>query len=286
MTIKHLHFGPLRNIVIISLMAIVAGQGSCSKGNQNNDVAARNDGPTHDAAAGAEAAGTDDAAFAAAAGDTGDGAGAVVVDGRDRAEVGDLRAALDADGTPKLDAGSTVDVVANVPVDVDAHEQDTAVDVARTPYRIDATGIDAIGGRYIRVSPIPGQPVVLDTKTQLVWQGCPAGVSGDGCTTGLATSPTWHSAVDFCRDLDWAGYDDWYLPEQDQLRMLTSTDRRSGIDTDAFPGTPQSSCAWSSTVPPELWDSYAVCVYNNGNPSSVGKTWNASDYVRCVRSGP
>jgi hypothetical protein len=283
MSIKQLPFGRLQNIGIICFMAIVAAQGSCSTSKQKGDAAAGNDGPTQDATAGAEAAGTEDAAFPGAV----DGAGAV--DGRDQTEAGDLRTASDAGGTSPTNTRPALDAAGDVRPDVsvlDADDQDTAIDAPRIPYRIDATGVDTIGGRYIRVSPIPGQPVVLDTKTQRVWQGCPGGVSGDTCATGTPIRPTRFEAQNYCRDLDWAGYQDWYLPESNQLIELTKTPQGWGIDTDAFPGSPQSLCAWSSSTAPGSALGYATCVYNNGNADDVSTTWNAGSYVRCVRQGP
>jgi hypothetical protein len=279
-----LPFAPLRNIVIISMLAIVAAQGSCSSSTKNGDAAARTDGQTLDATAGADAAGTEDAALAPAVGD-----GAGPFDGSDRTEAGDLRTASDAGGTPQTDARAGLDAAWDVRPEVavtDAEDQDATVDAPKIPYRIDAMGVDAISGRYIRVSPIPNQPVVLDTKTQLVWQGCPGGVSGDTCATGVATKPTWHEARTYCQDLDWGGYQDWYLPESFELIELTKAPRGLGIDTDAFPGTPQSSCAWSSTSASGSLIGYATCVYNNGNPNDVSNSWNASAYARCVRRGP
>lgn len=208
----------------------------------------------------------------------------------DGAVVRDTGAGADGAAAPGIDASTALDgAKADVPLAVSeagVQDADRTADLVIPPYRIDATGIDALGGRYVRVSPIAGQPVVLDTKTRLVWQGCPAGVSGDDCTTGKASKPTRIDATIYCRELDWAGYQDWFLPDQNQLRALTSTELRSGIDTEAFPGTPSSWCAWSSTTPSDLGIGWAVCVYHNGNPSSVASDWNATSYARCVRSDP
>ena len=67
--------------------------------------------------------------------------------------------------------------------------------------------------RFVRFDPVENMAVVIDRFTGLMWQGCQNGFSGSDCEIG--TNPQvryWYGALRMCEDLDWGGYDDWYLP--------------------------------------------------------------------------
>ncbi len=135
---------------------------------------------------------------------------------------------------------------------------------------------------FARSAPVAGQPVVRDSGTDLMWQGCSAGQDGDGCEGDISTM-TWMDALAYCEALDWGGHADWRLPDVNEARSIVSYSRANpAIDVAAFPGT-ASSFYWSSS-------SYAY------NPSAAwhvrfdhGSAWAGSKatshYVRCVRGG-
>ena len=137
-----------------------------------------------------------------------------------------------------------------------------------------------------RSSPIAGEPIVRDTDTGFIWQGCSAGESGNSCGTGSASQMTWQAALDYCDTLNWAGYTDWRLPSKNELQSIVDYDEYvPAIDETAFPGvgpavyfssssnTLTSSLAWSVS----FTFGYVECM-----PKS--QTW----FVRCVRglAGP
>jgi hypothetical protein len=132
---------------------------------------------------------------------------------------------------------------------------------------------------------VAGDPVVADAATGLVWQGCPAGMTGDASScTGTAITRSWQGALDYCQDSTWGGYTDWYLPNVKELRSIVDN-RRTGpaIDTTAFPGTPSSYFWSSSSYAGSASNAWNVYFYNGVLSSSV-KTYTF--YVRCVRAGP
>jgi hypothetical protein len=53
----------------------------------------------------------------------------------------------------------------------------------------------------------------------LTWQGCPEGQSGEDCS-GAAADTSWQEAVAICENLVLGGFDDWVLPNIDELRSL------------------------------------------------------------------
>jgi hypothetical protein len=55
-------------------------------------------------------------------------------------------------------------------------------------------------------------PIILDKLTGLTWQGCDAGLDGYTCTEGVLSQKKPASAVTYCENSTWAGFDDWHLP--------------------------------------------------------------------------
>ena len=139
--------------------------------------------------------------------------------------------------------------------------------------------------RFTRDLSVPGNPVVVDNVSGLIWQGCAYGLTGDGCTDEDATSAQWSTQLANCNDLSWGGYTDWRLP--DPYEMATLVDRGTvsepHIDATAFPATPNeyywlsSSCA---TGP-----SFALSMpFGSGIVIPRDKLYYT--YARCVRGGP
>jgi hypothetical protein len=131
--------------------------------------------------------------------------------------------------------------------------------------------------------PASGQPIVADVATELVWQGCPAGMTGalSSCT-GVAVSRTWQAALDYCQDLNWGGQTDWYLPNVKELRSIMDNSRMAPtIDTTIFPGT-ASDPFWTSSTAANDDNSAWIVEF------SYGWAWYDSKgdayQLRCVRS--
>ena len=64
------------------------------------------------------------------------------------------------------------------------------------------------------------EPTVTDLATQTVWTSCRSGRSGATCGNGSAPSRTYQSAVDYCEQLNYAGFTDWTLPTHEHFRSL------------------------------------------------------------------
>ncbi|MFH0730221.1 MAG: DUF1566 domain-containing protein [Pseudomonadota bacterium] len=88
-----------------------------------------------------------------------------------------------------------------------------------------------------------GDGTVSDTKSGLMWQQIPEEMA-------------WNGALSYCENLQLSGYDDWRLPNINELRSLVDYSVIDPtIDIVAFPHT-RSYC-WSSTV------------YNSGDPVGI-----------------
>lgn len=143
----------------------------------------------------------------------------------------------------------------------------------------------AAAPRFARTSPVAGQPVVADSATRLMWQGCAAGETGDDCGSGNSTSRTWQLALSYCEGLTWGGYDDWRLPDIKELHSIVDNRRaQPAIDTAAFPGLP-SGGFWSSTTCAGYPSSARVVFFDFlGYVNDMAK--DSSGSVLCVRSAP
>ncbi|MBI5490471.1 MAG: DUF1566 domain-containing protein [Deltaproteobacteria bacterium] len=138
--------------------------------------------------------------------------------------------------------------------------------------------------RFLRSDAAPGNPVVADAVTGVVWQGCAAGRSGGSCTAGSATTMDWQAALTYCQVLAWAGYTDWYLPNAGELSGIADSRRPFGaIDPTAFPETPRAKF-WTATSlamsAPNAWRVW----FDEGTLSADPKS--DALYVRCARAGP
>ena len=141
--------------------------------------------------------------------------------------------------------------------------------------------------RFSRSDPAPGQLVVADGKTKLMWQGCAAGQSGTlvACTGG-ATPYTWQAAMTYCEGLTWGGFSDWRLPDFHELQSIIDWGRYNpAIDGTAFPGTP-ADYFWSSSPSTYVGNaSYAwAASFGSGYVDWQGKY--STFPARCVRPGP
>ena len=113
---------------------------------------------------------------------------------------------------------------------------------------------------------------VTDTETGLMWQ------------QDEALYMNWETALSYCEDLELAGYDDWRLPNINELQSLVDYSKHNpAIDT-SFPNA-ESSGYWSSTTGSSnavyAWIVYFLSGFVDG--FSYDKSY--SYYVRAVRSG-
>ncbi len=132
----------------------------------------------------------------------------------------------------------------------------------------------------------PEQPVVADKVTGLMWQGCPAGLTGTLCNSSSAgTQMTWLDAVDYCDTLPWGDHSDWHLPDvYELLSIINFSEYSPAISTDVFPAVPDNDTFWTSTthaVTPDVrWEINTALgiIYTPSNNDTSAKA-----FVRCVR---
>ncbi|MFZ1386584.1 MAG: DUF1566 domain-containing protein [Thiolinea sp.] len=95
--------------------------------------------------------------------------------------------------------------------------------------------------------------VIIDTKTNLMWQKCTDGQSGDNCSTGSATSYSWQQALQRVDNLNntsgFSNYVDWRLPNaKELLSLMERSCIEPAINLQVFPNINGSnSDLWSST---------------------------------------
>lgn len=138
-------------------------------------------------------------------------------------------------------------------------------------------------GRFTRNTSVANDPVVFDSETALTWQGCAAGLTGNTCGAGTSELFDWQGAVDYCNGLDWAGHQDWQLPDRDTLETILNFEKTGpSIDTTAFPATPPYFFWSSSSYAGPSGGAWYVD-FSAGDVGAVNKI--LVNHVRCVRRG-
>ena len=146
--------------------------------------------------------------------------------------------------------------------------------------------------RYQRVSPVPGEPVVEDAVTGLVWTGCRAGLGGDDCGVDLGMEYQgrlrWEDALDHCEALCWAGSCDWRLPDRYELTTLLDADKGRVLDEEAFPpwGEYAVECYWSLSRSGEDDVPFEVYHLDVSYGSIITSDYLKPYGVLCVRGRP
>ena len=119
---------------------------------------------------------------------------------------------------------------------------------------------------------VAGGSIVTDTKTGLVWQ---YNIS--------TTKMDWKAALKYCQELNYAGYEDWRLPNKNELVSLFAPEAERYSN---FPGMDREEF-WSSTTLCEIrstgkcLEAYTFDFYT-GLDSVPFK--NSEAYVKCVRN--
>ncbi len=137
--------------------------------------------------------------------------------------------------------------------------------------------------RFVRDTDASEEPTVTDMVTGLVWQGCAAGLSGNSCENGTATSMNWFDALALCEALDWAGDTDWRLPDDHALVSIVDFDQTApSIAPTAFPATPPDRFWTSTSAVDDARDGWIV---QFSRPAVNVLRHTESARVRCVRGG-
>ncbi len=120
-----------------------------------------------------------------------------------------------------------------------------------------------------------GDKTVTDNRTGFMWQQM------------SDTEHKWESAITYCEELNLAGYNDWRLPNINELRSIVDYELYSpsldepALDETYFPNT-EAYYFWTSTSS-SLDASKAWTIYfGYGNDYSYEKS-SYKFYARCVR---
>lgn len=130
---------------------------------------------------------------------------------------------------------------------------------------------------YTIYNPIGVSSVTVDNLTGLMWVTNPV-------DAGINSTYTWENAIIVCENLNYAGYDDWRLPNVKELLSIVDygTAASVKINSSYFLNT-NSTWNWTSTT----------CAFNSNQgwcvPFSSGEaninTKTIGFYIRCVRGG-
>ena len=126
-----------------------------------------------------------------------------------------------------------------------------------------------------------GDDVAMDNNTKLMWMTGTADINGDGHIDD-DDRVSWQDAVDFCNDLVYAGFDDWYLP--DIFMLLTIVNYgvwNPTIDSTVFDC--ESFYYWSSST--NARDANYAWQVGFGFGSGDWDNVTHHSYVRCARDG-
>ncbi|WP_201353643.1 DUF1566 domain-containing protein [Hydrogenimonas urashimensis] len=120
------------------------------------------------------------------------------------------------------------------------------------------------------------QGVVLDTRTNLMWQD-----------DALVGGKTWKEAIDYCENLDLAGYTDWRLPNFNEYDSLIDTERNNPALSPVFENvaTDVYDKYWTSTtyMDENKTKAWTLQTRNGWNYQSEKSENDGSLFIRCVR---
>jgi hypothetical protein len=114
--------------------------------------------------------------------------------------------------------------------------------------------------------------IVTDNSSGLMWQD-----------DTNATTANWQTAINRCEALTLGGYDDWRMPNHNELRSLVDFSRYDPAIDPAFKYVVSDSY-WSSTSTYYWPDIANIIFFQDGSDGGNSKDYNYY-YVRCVRGG-
>jgi hypothetical protein len=128
-----------------------------------------------------------------------------------------------------------------------------------------------------------GDGTVTDTCTGLMWQKDTPDMNGSG-VIGDGDCLTVQEALGYCEDLDFAGHDDWRLPNVRELQSIVDHERNDPAIDPIFKAEPK--WYWSSTSYARRHDMAWFVDFSYGYSSVAGGGKGLHYYVRAVRTAP
>ena len=117
---------------------------------------------------------------------------------------------------------------------------------------------------------------VIDNSTNLQWQD-----------DDIGFKKTWKQAIDLCEDKSLDSFDDWRLPNINELRSIVNRNLKNLKIFQSFKNT-EYNIYWTSTTKAITQQDWAIGVdFNSGRVSTYKKEdayRETEHYVRCVRS--
>ena len=124
-----------------------------------------------------------------------------------------------------------------------------------------------------------GNSTVTDTITGLMWEV----KTDDGGSRDKDNTHDWEGALSYCENLTLVGYNDWRLPDRNELQSLVDyTQYGPCIDTIYFPNTVSSNYWSSTTYAGNTFSAWGVS-FSDGGVGNRSKS--GGNYVRAVRGG-
>lgn len=135
---------------------------------------------------------------------------------------------------------------------------------------------------------VHGDGTVTDTRTGLMWKRCSEGQTWDGSTcAGSVSTFTWADALNHVLTLTDAGYDDWRLPNRNELESLVEDcTYNPAINTGIFPNTPSSGFWSNSPFASSSSGAWEVSFHDGSSRGTIRGHHNINRRVRAVRGGP
>ena len=140
------------------------------------------------------------------------------------------------------------------------------------------TGVEGQVERFVD----QGDGTIYDKATGLEWVADPSEIGGVWGTPGTPATMDWYEALTNCKELNYAGHNDWRLPNTKELETLIDYSKKDpSIDGNKFPNT-QNGNYWSGSITNHGCDNQYDPNFGNGT-----KGWdqdkNKKKYVRPVR---
>ena len=115
--------------------------------------------------------------------------------------------------------------------------------------------------------------VLVDEKSAFMWQDV---------AENRGVILTWPEAKENCEALDYAGFDDWWLPSESELATIIDTSRPEGRKIKkGFVYYKKSSAYWSAST--YAWNAPHAWAVDFGNGASYTLLKEKRLFVRCVR---
>ena len=115
--------------------------------------------------------------------------------------------------------------------------------------------------------------VLVDEKTAFMWQDV---------AENRGVILTWSEAKESCEDLDYEGFDDWWLPSESEMSTIVDLSRPSGRKIKkGFVYYKRSAVYWSATT--YAWNAPNAWVVDFGNGASYTLPKEERRFVRCIR---